>query len=46
MVKEFIVVNIVFVVLFCDYLLIIIDNVLYYVGDDIKVRVELKDDSN
>lgn len=45
-VKESIVVNIVPVVSSRDHSSITIDNVSYYAGDDIKVRVELKDDSN
>lgn len=45
-VKESIVVNIVPVVSSRDHSSITIDNVSYYTGDDIKVRVELKDDSN
>ncbi|HIB7093628.1 TPA: inverse autotransporter IatD [Escherichia coli] len=45
-VKESIVVNIVPVVSSLDHSSITIDNVSYYAGDDIKVRVELKDDSN
>lgn len=44
--KESIVVNIVPVVSSRDHSSITIDNVSYYAGDDIKVRVELKDDSN
>ncbi|HEA3674627.1 TPA: inverse autotransporter beta domain-containing protein [Escherichia coli] len=45
-VKESIVVNIVPVVSSRDHSSITIDNVSYYAGDDIKVRVELKDESN
>ncbi|GDT20279.1 TPA: hypothetical protein JZF63_001197 [Escherichia coli] len=45
-VKESIVANIVPVVSSRDHSSITIDNVSYYAGDDIKVRVELKDDSN
>ncbi|EES0675389.1 hypothetical protein FS473_22905 [Escherichia coli] len=45
-VKESIVVNIVPVVSSRDHSSITIDNVSYYAGDDIKARVELKDDSN
>lgn len=45
-VKESIVVNIVPVVSSRDHSSITIDNVSYYAGDAIKVRVELKDDSN
>ncbi|EMZ2638341.1 inverse autotransporter beta domain-containing protein [Escherichia coli O13/O135:H23] len=45
-VKESIVVNIAPVVSSRDHSSITIDNVSYYAGDDIKVRVELKDDSN
>ncbi|ENS0185330.1 inverse autotransporter beta domain-containing protein [Escherichia coli] len=45
-VKESIVVNIVPVVSSRDHSSITIDNVSYYAGDDIKVRGELKDDSN
>lgn len=45
-VKESIVVNIVPVVSSRGHSSITIDNVSYYAGDDIKVRVELKDDSN
>lgn len=45
-VKESIVVNIVPVVSSRDHSSITIDNVSYYAGDDIKVKVELKDDSN
>ncbi len=45
-VKESIVVNIVPVVSSRDHSSITIDNVSYYAGDDIKVRMELKDDSN
>ncbi|ENH0410836.1 inverse autotransporter beta domain-containing protein [Escherichia coli] len=45
-VKESIVVNIVPIVSSRDHSSITIDNVSYYAGDDIKVRVELKDDSN
>ncbi len=45
-VKESIVVNIVPVVSSRDHSSITIDNVSYYAGDDIKVRVELKDHSN
>ncbi|HHK9240412.1 TPA: inverse autotransporter IatD [Escherichia coli] len=45
-VKESIVVNIVPVVSSRDHSSITIDNVSYYAGDDIKVREELKDDSN
>ncbi|ELK1277995.1 inverse autotransporter beta domain-containing protein [Escherichia coli] len=45
-VKESIVVNIVPVVSSRDHSSITIDNVSYYAGDDIKVRVELKDYSN
>ncbi|EKD3376004.1 inverse autotransporter beta domain-containing protein [Escherichia coli] len=45
-VKESIVVNIVPVVSSRDHSSITIDNVSYYAGDAIKVRVELKDESN